>query len=442
MHVEELSHRAAEIVAASLSRRDGFVWLDGDRSHPRGRWSYLASDPVEVRVAHAADREPLSVLDGDVALEGGEFAHVPRFVGFVGFDARSGAAARLRLRHERPDGITAWLARYDAVIAFDASTGGAVVVGDDQGACRRLLGRLSGPRSVSARVGTPSVTSAAAHRRAIERAIEEIARGEIYQVNLARRWRASFEGEALALFLAMREASPVPFGAIVQPSEGRAVLSRSMETFFRFDRETRRLETRPIKGTIGSRGTNDHRILELTNDPKEHAEHAMIVDLMRNDVSRVAEVGSVRVEKRFELERYRGLAHLVSTIACEVRADAGVRDVMEALFPPGSVSGTPKLRSLQVIEDLEDGPRGAYCGAIGLVARNGSAEFSVAIRTAQIAGGEVVYHAGGGIVAASDPGREVAETELKARVFLDALASLERDREGADADSKTPRFVL
>jgi anthranilate/para-aminobenzoate synthase component I len=416
------------------------VWLDGDRSHPRGRWSYLASDPVEVRVARAADREPLAILEGEAAIEGGPFAHVPRWVGCVGFDARSGAAARLRLRHARaPDGITAWLARYDAVIAFDASTGAAVVVGDDEAASRRLLDRLSSARSISARVGPPSVTSAVAHRQAIERAIEEIARGEIYQVNLARRWRASFEGDALALFLAMREASPVPFGAIVQPSEGHAVLSRSMETFFRFDRETRRLETRPIKGTIGSRGMNDHRILELAKDPKEHAEHAMIVDLMRNDVSRVAEVGSVRVEKRFELERYRGLAHLVSTIACEVRADAGVRDVMEALFPPGSVSGTPKLRSLQVIEDLEDGPRGAYCGAIGLVARSGSAEFSVAIRTAQIASGEVVYHAGGGIVAASDPDREVTETELKARVFLDALTSLARDHAG---DSKTPRFVL
>jgi anthranilate/para-aminobenzoate synthase component I len=428
-------------VAASLSSRDGFVWLDGDRAHPRGRWSYLASDPVEVRAARAADRDPLSILDGDDPIDAGPFAHVPRWIGFVGFDARSGPAARLRLRHERaPDGVTAWLARYDAVIAFDAAAG-AVIVGDDEAACSRLLARLSDTRTIRARVGAPSVTSAEAHRRAIEHAIERIARGEIYQVNLARKWRARFEGDPLALFLAMRDASPVPFGAILQ-SGGLTVLSRSMETFFRFDRETRRLETRPIKGTIHSRGAHDHRILELTNDPKEHAEHAMIVDLMRNDVSRVAEVGSVRVEKRFELERYRGLAHLVSTIACDVRADAGVRDVMEALFPPGSVSGTPKLRSLQVIEDLEDGPRGAYCGAIGLVARNGSADFSVAIRTAQIADGEVAYHAGGGIVAASDPDREVAETELKARVFLDALAALERAPDAPRDDSKTPRFVL
>jgi para-aminobenzoate synthetase component 1 len=441
MHAEELSGRTPVEIAASLSAREGFVWLDGDPLHSRGRWSYLASDPVETRLACVGDSDPLSILDADHAIDEGPFVHVPRFMGYVGYETRFGAAARVRLRHRRALGEpTAWIARYDAVIAIDGSSGRVWLAGDDPSACARLAERAGTRRRIDAAIGSPSVSEAGAHRIAIAQAIDLIGRGEIYQVNLARRWSASFGGDPLALFLAMRDASPVPFGAIVQPSPGAAVLSRSMETFWCFDRASRRLESRPIKGTIASRGPRDQGVRSLASDPKEHAEHAMIVDLMRNDLSRVARVGTVRVERSFELERYRGLAHLVSTVGCETRDDVRVRDVMEALFPPGSVTGTPKLRSLQVIEDLEEHPRGAYCGAIGLIARDGSAAFAVAIRTAQVAEGHVSYHAGGGIVAASDPDREVAETELKARVFLDAVAAL--DRREHRGDSKTARFVL
>jgi anthranilate/para-aminobenzoate synthase component I len=150
----------------------------------------------------------------------------------------------------------------------------------------------------------------------------------------------------------------------------------------------------------------------------------MIVDLMRNDLGRVAIPGTVDVAGLFDVEPYAGLAHLVSTVRCVTRPEITLTDVLGATFPPGSVTGAPKIRAVQLIEALERSPRGVYCGAYGHVDRAGGLHLAVAIRTATIAEGLAEYHAGGGLVEASRPAKELAETELKARVFLDALASL------------------
>ena len=157
----------------------------------------------------------------------------------------------------------------------------------------------------------------------------------------------------------------------------------------------------------------------------------MIVDLMRNDLGRVAKVGSVRVERLLEVEPYARLSHLVSTVTCGTREGTTLGEVLEATFPPGSVTGAPKARAMELIEELEPVPRGVYCGALGFVDRAGGASLAVAIRTAVARAGSVVYHAGGGLVVASDPARELAETELKARAFLDAVGDFSGSRGGA-----------
>jgi anthranilate/para-aminobenzoate synthase component I len=316
-------------------------------------------------------------------------------------------------------------ARYDALIARSHRSGESYVVGDDESACDRLLLRLTRPaQRLSARVGAVAAAPPEQHREAIERALQHIAAGDIYQVNLARMWQATFAGAPLALWLAMREQGPVPLGFYYDDGE-RSVLGRTMERFLRWDRSQRSLSSRPIKGTIARAGDRDaHDAAALRGDAKERAEHAMIVDLMRNDLGRVAEVGSVQVPEVMVVEPYAGLAHLVSTVTCRTRPHVTLRQVLDATFPPGSVTGTPKLRAMRVIESLEAVARDVYTGAVGYVDRQGGLSLAVAIRCATVERDTVRYYAGGGIVEASEPERELAETELKARVFLEAAAAL------------------
>jgi para-aminobenzoate synthetase component 1 len=275
-------------------------------------------------------------------------------------------------------------------------------------------------------VGAIEVDDAAMHREAIEKALDYIGMGEVYEVNVARRWSAPFEGDALRLWQAMRVASRVPLGMFLDGGD-HAVLACTMERFIHWDAGSRTLVTRPIKGTIRREATDDGASQRLRADPKEQAEHSMVVDLMRNDLGRVAETGTVKVDAPLIVEPFTGLYHLVSTVRCTTRPEVSLEAVLEATFPPGSVTGAPKIRALEIIEELEQHPRGIYCGALGFIDHDGGLSLAVAIRTATVAEGRVCYWAGGGIVEASDPDREVAETELKARVFLDAVATLQGD---------------
>lgn len=423
MHAETMTLDAPS-VARALEGRPGLVWLDGDGRDERGRHSFLASDPVEtveVRWGQAAPLAALARLDA-ASVADDPFGFVPRWAGYVAYDAAFSASAAAR--HARADERVLYFARFDAWVVIDHLTGEATLVGDDEAAVSRLKARLARrPPRLPAHASELRSEDAALHREAVERALEAIAAGEIYQVNLARRFEADFEGSSLALFEAMRSSSPVPYGLFLDDGE-RAVLGRSMERFLGWKHATRRLETRPIKGTIASHGDRAREAQDLRTDPKEHAEHVMVVDLMRNDLGRVAVPGSVRVERPFEVEPYARLSHLVSTIGCVTRERLGLVELLEATFPPGSVTGTPKSRAMKLIEALERGPRGVYCGAYGTVSRTGDLSLAVAIRTATVANGRLAYHAGGGIVSASDPVRETEETVLKTAVLRDALARL------------------
>jgi para-aminobenzoate synthetase / 4-amino-4-deoxychorismate lyase len=251
---------------------------------------------------------------------------------------------------------------------------------------------------------------------AIRRHIRE---GDVYQINFTAPWHFSFRGNPLSLYRVLREKQRVAFGGVVRAGQ-RWILTLSPELFVQ--REGSRLTTRPMKGTV-SRGASTEedraRANWLRHDEKNRAENLMIVDLLRNDLSRVAEPGTVRVASFFDLERYETLWQMTSTVEAEARVDVGLAEILTALFPCGSVTGAPKQRAMQLIRDLEGDPRGVYCGAVGLVRPGGDFVFNVAIRTIELTGEEGRMDVGSGVVWDSDPQTEYDECLLKARFLFD-----------------------
>ena len=264
--------------------------------------------------------------------------------------------------------------------------------------------------------------TAAAHARAVGVVRERIAAGETYQCNLTDRLRSTVTGDPAALYHRLALAQRGAHNAHLDLGR-HVVASASPELFFEWVGD--RVRTRPMKGTAPrGRTTAEDEVQRraLRASSKEQAENVMIVDLLRNDLGRVAEVGSVTVDELFALERYPTVWQLTSQVSARIRPDVGLPELFAALFPCGSVTGAPKQRSMELIRELEPTPRGVYCGAIGLVAPPGApfrARFSVAIRTAVVdrASGAAVYGAGGGITWGSDAGRERAELLAKAAVL-------------------------
>ena len=274
-------------------------------------------------------------------------------------------------------------------------------------------------------IAAPGVTASideSGYGNAVERIRAYIAAGDVYQVNLSLRLRAALAADPLAVYGSLRALQPVPFGGYFDFGDMR-VLSNSPELFLR--RRGTHVETCPIKGTRprGADGGEDERLAdELRNDPKERAEHVMIVDLERSDLGRVARTGSVHVPRFAELARFRTVQHLVSTVAATVPDEVATGDLLNATFPSGSITGAPKIRAMEIIDEVETGTRGFYTGALGWIDASGDCDLNVAIRTAVARDGEVTYHAGSGIVADSDPRREYLECMVKARAFLATLA--------------------
>jgi para-aminobenzoate synthetase component 1 len=259
-----------------------------------------------------------------------------------------------------------------------------------------------------------------AHARGVGAIHELLAAGECYQVNLTRRITADAAPDPRALFAALARVNPAPHACLCVFGDalpGVAIVSASPETFLRVD--GRSVETRPIKGTSTDPAA-------LAASAKDRAEHVMIVDLARNDLGRVCEYGSVRVSSLLAPEAHPGLHHLVSTVRGRMREGVSLGALLRATFPPASVTGAPKPRVLQAIEDLEPVRRGVYCGAVGWIdADRGRAELAVAIRTFVLAAGRTHLGVGGGIVADSNADAEWAETELKAARLLAAAGAYE-----------------
>ncbi|WP_394886765.1 aminodeoxychorismate synthase component I [Mesorhizobium sp. AaZ16] len=241
--------------------------------------------------------------------------------------------------------------------------------------------------------------------------------GDCYQANLTFPVNAQWSGEALSAFDALTARQPVKYGALVDLGEP-TVLSRSPELFFEIDREGW-IETHPMKGTAPRGATREEDEAQrefLRNDPKNQAENRMIVDLLRNDISLISEVGTLDVPELFRIETYPTVHQMVSRVRAKLLPDLTIAQIFAALFPCGSITGAPKIRAMEILHALEGKPRDVYCGAIGWIAPDGTMRFSVAIRTISLfPGGEAVYNIGGGIVFDSTAEEEYAECLLKAR---------------------------
>ena len=263
-----------------------------------------------------------------------------------------------------------------------------------------------------------------AYRRGFARIQEYLAAGDCYQVNLARQLRARLARPAdpVDVFRRIARGSPAAYGAVIDPGDGWAIVSASPERFLHRAPGSERLETRPIKGTrrrTGDPAEDARRAAELAADPKERAEHLMIVDLERNDLGRVARIGSVSVDSFARVVSLPTVLHLVSTVSC--RTAAGLADILRATFPGGSITGAPKRRAMEIIDELEPFARGAYTGAFGILSRGGGLDLAIAIRTAVLTPSEIRVAVGGGVVADSTLERELEETEEKAAAWRAAL---------------------
>lgn len=250
----------------------------------------------------------------------------------------------------------------------------------------------------------------------VRRCIDYIAAGDIFQVNVSQRFSVAQPAEVLAIYARLKEIAPSQYGACLAYDDF-ALVSNSPELFLAVDRE-RRVITRPIKGTR-PRADGMQEALQLST--KDQAELNMIVDLERNDLGRVCEVGSVRVTQPRTIETHPTVYHGVATIEGTLRDDVGFVELLRATFPGGSITGAPKIRAMEVIDELEPVRRGPYCGAIGYLDEGGEIEFNIAIRTMIVKDGTVHVSVGGGIVADSDPEAEYEETLVKARAMFDAL---------------------
>ncbi len=269
------------------------------------------------------------------------------------------------------------------------------------------------------------LVSRRAYGAAARKVFDWIAAGDCYQVNLTFPMRARLiSGTPLGLYGAFRRTGAVGHGAYVDLGQGPAVVSRSPELFFQLD-PGGLIRTRPMKGTRprGADAAEDAAIIaELQAAEKDRAENLMIVDLLRNDISRLAQVGSVRVPALYAIETYGTVHQMTSTVEGQLKGAAGLPGLMAALFPCGSVTGAPKIRAMEIIRTVERGARGVYCGAVGWMGPDGAADFSVAIRTLSLTGEEIVMNVGGGLTHGSTAQGEWEEALWKAR-FVKAAVS-------------------
>jgi para-aminobenzoate synthetase component I len=272
-------------------------------------------------------------------------------------------------------------------------------------------------------IGLRSTFTHRGYLDAVGRVRDYIVAGDIFQANLSQRFQGAPSEPPFDLYRRLRVRNPAPFAAYLDFGE-LAVLSASPERFLRLDEDRRRIETRPIKGTRprGLGPMHDAALgRALAESQKDRAENVMIVDLLRNDLSRVCRPGTVRVPELFALEHHPTVHHLVSTVVGELDPAADAVDLIRAAFPGGSITGAPKVRAMEIIAELEPTQRGVYCGSIGYISATGAMDTSIVIRSYLVLRGQIYFQAGGGIVADSDPELEYRETLDKARGLIETL---------------------
>jgi para-aminobenzoate synthetase component 1 len=319
---------------------------------------------------------------------------------------------------------------HEAIWSRDAG-GTATIFARDEAAARRLAQLLARPRVTSPPTLGPLAPEqpSAVFLDGVRRILDYLAAGDAYQVNLSRRLAAACgPGDPVRLAAALRARAPAPHAAFIAAADGRgALIGNSPERFLSLDLAGV-VETRPIKGTRprGADAASDRAAAaDLIGSAKDRAEHVMIVDLERNDLGRVCRTGSVEVASLARAVALPTVHHLVSTVRGVLRPGLGLAALLAATFPGGSVTGAPKRRAMQIIDQLEPGPRGAYTGATGWLGAAGDLDLAIAIRTAVLRDGRLTVSVGAGIVADSTPEAELEETEVKARAWQ-ALRDLRR----------------
>lgn len=414
-------------VVAGLGGGDRVLALLSD-SGPGGRWSHVGAEPDRVSVGPVDDAALFAALRDPI--------FGPGTVGLAAYDAGARPATGRR-EAIWPDLM---LARYPALLTFDHHERSVRVIGrgvtqaEAEAAAVRAEGWLGvaiRPEARPAPAETFEIeTSEAAYQDAVADVVARIAAGELFQANIARAWSGVLKPDAdpFDVFLRLQQGRASPFGAYWRIGD-RALVSNSPELFLAFDAATGRIEARPIKGTRprGADPVQDAALAaDLLASAKDRAENLMIVDLMRNDLARASRPGSVQVENLFAVESHPTVHHLVSTVTARAAPGVSLADLMEAAFPPGSITGAPKHQAMKVIAQHEP-PRGPWCGSLFLIEADGGLTASVLIRTASFErnGGRWRFRtlAGAGIVADSDPEAECAETDAKISALRDALIS-------------------
>jgi para-aminobenzoate synthetase/4-amino-4-deoxychorismate lyase len=393
-----------EEARAAAAAQAGAILLETSRFDPSNQHSYLFLHPIETIVAHTPGELPQVFTRIESALRQG--FHV---AGFFSYECGTHFGRSVGNSVEVGELPLAWLGVYRSPFVFDHAQGRF------EGQAPELFPTI--PSAPGAEISSQSIALEIApeeYRAKILGIKEYIAAGDTYQVNFTDRVSFPVQAAPSALYAALSRQQSVAYGAFLNVA-GQHILSFSPELFFRIDGG--RIVTRPMKGTMarGLDAVEDRQAaLRLQNDEKNRAEHVMIVDLLRNDLGRICQTGSVVVEDLFSVEKYETLLQMTSTIAGQLRPGVGYYEIFRCMFPCGSITGAPKLRTMEIIRELERRPRGIYSGAIGFISPGGSAAFNVAIRTLTMKDGVAQMGVGGGIVADSDPRDEYRECQLKA----------------------------
>lgn len=463
MRVELPYHPDSRLLFEAVADLPWAAFLDSGVHHPgQSRWDIIAARPAatlvtrgamtEIRRASAGDGHSesveLSPEDPDALLRRELGAARPRpddlpfcggAIGYFGYDLTRRYEHLPRQTRGDDGGEDAALpqmaiALYEHAVLVDHARRKCWCVGwtrpgdaHSQARWKAWCARFAAPVPEKARAPFRALAPAASsftpdqYAAAFARVQHYIREGDCYQVNLAQRFTAPVAGDPWLAYQALRTLSPAPYSAYLNTPHGQ-VLSASPERFLRVERG--RVETRPIKGTrprAGHARLDAELARELAASAKDRAENVMIVDLLRNDLSRNCATGSVRVPRLFEVESFPGVHHLVSTVTGSLRPERDALDLLRGCFPGGSITGAPKRRAMQIIDELEPHRRGVYCGAIGYLGYDGDMDLNVAIRTLTLARGQAVFWAGGGIVADSRAESEYQETFDKAAAPLALL---------------------
>ncbi len=468
--------------AVRLSHLPWLVWLDS-ATDPRhlGRWSIMSAHPWRMLRAHGARTEQrnahdktwselpgdiLQVLERELAPlqiepEPGQPPFAGGALGFLGYDWGRVLERRPAARYDDLAMPGAMFGLYDWALVWDHEPAACWIVstglpatGDDRdrvaaeriGQVRAALARPDPPAlptyvpgvapagrelapsypvlalENAEAIGLRSTFTGRGYLSAVQRVREYILAGDIFQANMSQRFEAPLEEAPLVFYQRLRRENPAAFGAYLA-CDDVTVLSVSPERFLLLDGD--QVETRPIKGTRprGLGPMHDQALgRELTESEKDRAENVMIVDLLRNDLSRVCRPGSVRVPELFTLEQHPTVLHLVSTVVGEILPGVTASGLLRATFPGGSITGAPKVRAMEIIAELEPTERGLYCGSIGYISHTGAMDTNIAIRTCVVRNGRIYFSGGGGIVADSDPEHEYRETLHKVQGIVRTLA--------------------